>query len=212
MHAYRIIALDNSYSSATLSLICDDFYHRSPLHQAVGITASEFREYMTQQWARTITSGPLKSLVAIDEQTDQVLGCLITDSFPQSFEHTEALPYKRAAIARLLQSLQQQYLNNNPFPDKALLVDMAVVSTSAGKRGIYQALRTTLHEHASAAGFNQVFGELSSAVTQKICVEKFGHDVVGEISYRDFSYNNRYPFASIDDPLTIQLVAGDPGR
>ena len=57
-----------------------------------------------------------------------------------------------------------------------------------------------------------IFGELSSAVTQKRCVEKFGHQVVGEISYQDYQYNNRYPFADIKDPPTIQLVAGKTGR
>ena len=102
--------------------------------------------------------------------------------------------------------LETRYLHKHKPPEKSLLVDIAVVAADAANTGIYQQLRLALERNAADAGFEKIFGELSSAATQRVCVEKSNHKLVAEIPYQKFIYKNRKPFASISSPESIQLV------
>jgi len=90
-----------------------------------------------------------------------------------------------------------------------MLVDMAVVSSMARGQGIYRKLRESAHLIGREAGFSRVIGELSSAATQQLCINRLKHKVCAEIVYSTYEYKNQKPFASIKEPKSIVLVEGD---
>ena len=90
-----------------------------------------------------------------------------------------------------------------------MLVDLAVVKRQASGLGIYRQLREAAKQMAKIAGFKYVAGELSSPVTQHVCVNRMGHKVIAEIDYASFKYGGNYPFADINQPASIQLVEAE---
>ena len=209
---WKIDSLDAHYSNAALELICNEFCTNSTLHRAVGLKRPEFRQSMSQGWENTIKRSPVTPLVAIDTNTDRVIGCMIPEHFPADFSGIDKLPSKRRSIALLLQALEEKYFRthpNNETNDRLILIDLAVVSRAHSGLGIYQELRQTMHVNAKEAGYQSIVGELSSAATQRVCVEKFGHRVMAEIDFKSYSEGPRQPFISIAEPPTIQLVVGE---
>ncbi len=206
MYSYTVKKLDNDYSEQALTLVSEEFSHGSPLHQAMDISQQEYFDYLSADWHNYAMAGPLDSLIAIDSNSHELLGCLITSRFPVVFCELELLPEKQQPISALLQKLESNYLKSSRHHGKGCMVDLVVVRKTYRGTGIYQHMRKTLHTQAKAAGYDTVFGELSSASTQHVCVKKLGHKVLAEINYDTFDYRGNKPFASIENPPSIQLV------
>lgn len=170
---------------------------------------SEFEQSMTDAWESYLSDCPVPPLAAVDTITDGLIGCIIPAPFPSNFSNIHKLSPKRRSIALLLQALEESYLSGNPPLRDTILIDLAVVSSQARGRGIYQRLRKEIQVSAKKAGFRNIAGELSSTATQKVCVQKFGQRVVAEIYFAQYKEKDRYPFSSITTPTSIQLVIGD---
>lgn len=206
--AFNILPADPSHCDTVLTLVCEEFCANSPLHQALDITPEEYRQIIAGNWKRYLLASPIASLIATSHVDGAVVGCIIPARFPSVFDPLESVPEKQRPVVALLSALEHQYLQKTQ-PENALLVDIAVVSTQASNRGLYQQMRLALHRNAVKAGFKYVLGELSSGTTQRVCVEKFKHSVMAEIRYDEFTYGNSKPFASITSAQSIQLVEGD---
>lgn len=202
MPDWHIQAMDDSTSDGLLSFVADHFTQASPLHNAVNITPAELTIQLQSHWHEYSHSAAVAPLLAITDE--QIIGCIIPAPFPTRFSTN--CPDKQKPIASLLQSLETQYLSKHaPIPD-SLLVDIAAVDRRASGQGIYQILRTELHIRTKAAGYSAIYGALSSATTQHVCINKLHQRVVSEVRYSDFMLNNKRPFASIQNPPSIQLV------
>jgi len=208
MQSWRVIPLNQSHSEECLSLVTDHFCKQSTLHIATNVSSTELRDYLSQYWHRYACKGPINSLVAISDDDEEVLGCIIARRFPTLVASLSNLPDKQQRITALLQALEAQFLEQSDSTARSLLVDLAVVKQSASNQGIYQNLRVEMQRNAADAGFEKIYGELSSAAAQHVCVEKLKHKVVSEIFYQNFTFNEGRPFASIDTPKSIQLVEG----
>lgn len=204
--SWFLTGLTEQYYADALSLVCNEFFPYSSLHNAVEMDRAEFEGYMTQEWHSYISKCPLTGLVAVDVSSNSVVGCLIPARFPSDYSDLESLTSKRQSIAVLLQKLEAIYLQTTPSLRDALMVDIAVVSKAAGGQGIYQSMRKKFQLLAAANGYRYVIGALSSAATQKVCIEKLNHEVVSEIRFSDYNELENYPFASITSPKSIQLV------
>jgi hypothetical protein len=202
---WHVCAVTPKNSGEALRLIGEHFLSGSPLHQAVGMTKQEFKQYMPAQWKAALDN-PLPALVAMNRTSQQIVGCLLPAPFPSSFDDIEALPDKRRTIALLLQQLENRYLPSHPVAEKSLMIDIAVVSESVSGQGIYQQMRRTFECLAVAHGYTRLFGALSSAATQRVCVGKWGHRVVAEVRYDEFTTGCETPFSVITDPASIQLA------
>ncbi|MEM7292239.1 MAG: hypothetical protein AAF420_02430 [Pseudomonadota bacterium] len=88
------------------------------------------------------------------------------------------------------------------------MVDLAVVAREAGGRGVYKNLRLQAQTLAKIEGFETCVGELSSAATQHVLMNKFGHRVVAEVEFAEFEFDGKKPFASISDPTSIVMAEG----
>ncbi|MEM7258402.1 MAG: hypothetical protein AAF404_13575 [Pseudomonadota bacterium] len=206
---WKITNYTEHYAADTKKLLCSEFCPNSVLHQAAGITEREFANTLTDNWAAIIDECPVPPLVAVDKDTDQVLGCLLPAPFPTDFGNIDTLPAGRKKIARLLQALENQYLQTNHKLQKALMVDIASVSRTAGGHGIYQQLRQDIQSIAANAGYTHIVGALSSAITQRVCVEKMQQKIVAEIIYQHYRDNGEAPFFSISHTRSIQLVVSN---
>ncbi len=202
-----ITELTHDYSAAALALVCEEFSAHSPLHRALGITSDEYRAYLTPQWDGYAFGDQSISLMALKPDTKELMGCLLAVPFQGQAVNIEDVPPRLRSVTALIQQLERNYEDDNTLPDSStLLVDLAVVKDSEKGNGYYKLLRHTVHHKAKDNGFTRVLGELSSAATQAVCVQKMGHRVLAEVLYADFVFEGVYPFAEIKNPQSIQLV------
>ena len=147
------------------------------------------------------------SLVAYNQQSEQVFGCLIACDFCEHGSKTKPIPHRFKPISALLLLLENNYQQIRQFKEgQCMLVDLVVVDPAARGSGIYYKLREAAHSMAKSKGFEFVIGELSSAATQHVCVNKLGHTVMAEIEFSRFRFEDNYPFAKINIPPGILLV------
>lgn len=199
-------------STELVSFVCAEFLAGSVLHRALDISLPEYSHYMAEPICALLQQE--NSFVAIDEADQTVAGCILAGDFrPTETDqqvHDKPVPEFARPINALLNSLEQQYESQRPLnsTQATLLVDIAVVAPRARGQGLYTRLREAVHKRALQRGYTSVVGELSSVATQHLCVEKLGHRVICEIPYRSFEFDGQYPFASIKEPASIQLVEG----
>ena len=85
---------------------------------------------------------------------------------------------------------------------------MGAVSSLAAGQGVYQKLRNAAQNNAKELGYRFVVGELSSASTQHVVLNKLGHSKVAEVLFSSFEFAGSRPFASINEPESIVLAEG----
>jgi len=187
-------------------LVCNEFVSSSPIHDALGINSREFSDYMHDDWESYIHKGPLGSLVACEQDSGDIIGCMISADFPSCFNESVKQSLKQQTVSALLEELEELYLRENGETENSLLVDIAVVADKYSNQGIYQQLRHSLQGMAITKGFKSIFGELTSAATQHVCIDKLHQQTVAEVFYKDFKFAGTRPFANILEPPSIKLV------
>ena len=197
--------LDQANAVAAFNLVCDEFANGSVLHKVLGVTPEVYRAYLRDQFFLVIEQN--LSLIAINIDKGNILGCLIACDFLGHETPTAQIPARFKPLSALLHQLESEYLKKRSIDTgDCMLVDLAVVSRQASGLGIYQKLRDEAKELARVAGFRYLVGELSSAATQHVCVNRMGHSVITEVEYATFEYDGQFPFAQINQPTSIQLV------
>jgi len=205
--AVTIKLLCRDHSEIALDLICNEFSSHSVLHRSQHISPSEYRDYLITDWHNYAHGKESISLVACDDNSGIIEGCLIAIPFRHNLPAINSLPEKHQPIASLLRSLEEFY----ELPDycsvrNVLLVDLAVVRYESRRRGIYLQLRQEIHRLAKERGYRIVLGALSSAETQSFCIGKMQQNLIAQIPYASFTFKNRVPFAAIEKPESIVLV------
>ena len=183
------------------------FSENSTLHQALGITLEAYRDYLHRSFIAMVEEK--LSVVARDKQQDRIIGCLIVSDFYHQLEPCHDALGVFSPLAALTQSLCKQYIQHRAIGSgEAVLVDMGAVSSAFIGKGVYQQMRKTAQEHAKLMGFRFVIGELSSVSTQHVVLNKLGHEKVAEVFFKDFAFEDSFPFASIEEPQSIILAEG----
>ena len=80
---------------------------------------------------------------------------------------------------------------------------MAARSRSHRGQGIYRAMRLEINNIARRHQYKYVVGELSSAIKQKVLLDKMGQLPGAEIRSWTFLHRGDYPFGLIEDPKSI---------
>ena len=188
-------------------LICDVFVTNSVLHRALQITPEEYRDYAAPWFELIVKQG--FSVVAMDKNTQQVAGCLLACDYANQVSNPATVPEKMRPLSAILTQLDHLYCQEEkPAIGEQLLIDIAVVHPEFEGNGVYTRMRQYVQHLARSAGFRLVVGELSSAATQAVCVDKFRHKIFAEVKYDQFRFEGNAPFASISEPKGIQLVVG----
>jgi len=72
----EISLLTSQNSNDAFELVCEVFVKSSVLHQAVGVSLDEYREYLRGSYTAMWQQG--LSLVAIDTASSEIVGCLVS--------------------------------------------------------------------------------------------------------------------------------------
>jgi len=194
--------LDDAFNLATAV-----FIKGSTLHVALGIELEEYREYLRKPFDEMTREG--LSVVAIDEVSDMVVGCIIASDFYHHLDILISSNEKFAPIGALGNGLSAKYLETREVSEgQVILSDMAVIAPEMAGKNIYQQMKAYAHENARAKGFERIVGELSSEVTQHVVLNKLGHQKLAEIVFETFEFRGIKPFASIIKPKSIILAEG----
>ncbi len=191
---------------AAFALVTQVFVSGSTLHRALGIELDAYRAYLRPSFEAMVQ----ESLSVVAEASDGTLqGCMIAVDF-HGPAHEAAQPQPPfAPVSALTSALCAEYLRARTFdPGEVLLVDMAAVPPASAGGGIYQEMRTHVHRLARERGFRSVVGELSSAATQHVVLNRLGHAKVVEIAFDAFRHGDGYPFRMIAQPRSIVLAEG----
>jgi len=221
--------MTKDHAEEAFSLACKVFVEGSVLHAAMDISVEEYRRYMEVSFNSMLNQA--LSLVALNTSNNEIVGCLVACDYLSQNQQTTidsnigsalpisaqdpqlsktTVPDKLKPVNAILDSLDEIYRKNRQLrAGQCMLVDMAVVTHAERGQGIYRKLREAAHRVGKDAGFSLVVGELSSAATQRLCVNRFKHKVCAEIEYSEFAYNGDTPFASINIPNSILLVEGE---
>ncbi|MGB0507460.1 MAG: hypothetical protein ACPGGK_14805 [Pikeienuella sp.] len=204
MSSIEITAVDQANAEKVFALVTDVFSGGSTLHRALGIGLEEYRAYLHDGFMAMVVEG--LSVVAVED--GDLLGCMIVTDFHQHLGVSEA-PDRFAPLAALTGELCRQYQQvRNIGPGEAALVDMGAVSSRAGGKGVYQKLRDAAQDRARQRGFRRIVGELSSAATQHVVLNRLGHEKLAEVRFADFEFGGAKPFAGIGEPESIILAEG----
>ena len=199
--------LTPSDHKAAFDLVTEVFVSASTLHKALHINLEEYRPYLKASYHEMASSG--LSVVAIDEETDDVAGCLIGYDFHDHIKSKSNAPEKFAPLSALSNALCSSFIKeHSPSPRDIAYLDMAAIAPAYLGQGIYQNMRTFAHTKAKELGFKSVLGELSSAATQHFVLNKMGHTKQAEIWFEQFDHNGTKPFQSIKEPKSIILAQG----
>ena len=195
--------IDNSIAEDAFLFVSEVFAKRSTLHRAINIEIDLYRDYLKAGYQQAIDHG--LSIVAVDENEQEICGVLIAKDIVVSDTKTQFLQAKKLLpITKLSQKLDEIYFAQRQINlGDAVLVDMAAVSQRLGGLNIYKDMRLKAHSIAAQQGFKFVIGQLSSPRTQEIILSELGHRNCGEIVFSEFTCDGRHPFASIANPKSI---------
>ncbi|KAG1702943.1 Agmatinase [Nymphon striatum] len=119
---------------------------------ALDIGLNDYRKYLRRSFEAMIAEG--LSVVAIDQDNEEVIGCLIVSDFHRHISPSFNGDSKFAPLAALTSELCAQYqLYRSINSGEAILVDMGAMSSNASGKGIYQQMRSFVQENAKQLGF-----------------------------------------------------------
>ena len=201
--------LTPTHQQAAFDLVTEVFVNASTLHKALNISLEEYRPYLKASYEDMASSG--LSVVAIDTNTEKVIGCLIGCDFYDHIKNKSIALPKFAPLSALSTALCQSFIEQRrPKLGEIAYLDMAAIAPAYLGQGIYQEMRRFAHANAKKLGFQSVIGELSSAATQHFVLKKLGHIKRAEVSFEHFEDNGTKPFQSIKEPKSIILAEGKP--
>lgn len=196
------------YLEPAFELATQVFASESTLHRALGIGLSEYQSYLRRPFESMVREG--LSIAATDRGSGRLVGCLMLTDFAGALSDGADPPPALAPLAALTAQIGRRYKALREITvGEAVLVDMGAVSKEATGCGVYQRMRAAAHETARARGFRWVLGELSSAATQHVVLNRLGHRNMAEIVFADFVFGGARPFQEIRDPVSLVLSEGD---
>ena len=203
--SFDIKPLGRDLLDPAFDLATEVFAAQSTVHRALGIELDAYRAYLRAPFEAMVDEG--LSLVAT-HSSGTVVGCMIATDFHTCLT-VKQTPLPFAPLVALTTALCKDYSKiRRSSPGTALLVDMGAVAPEAQAQGIYSALRRAVHSRAITKGYHRVMGELSSAQTQHVVLEKMGHKAVAEIAFDRFEWAGTKPFRNIHDPPKLILSEG----
>jgi len=205
---YEIRQLDHTLNQRAFELVTEVFVEASTLHRALKAGLGEYREFLRPSFKAMVSEG--LSVAAVHKSSNKLAGCMIvTDFHNQSTQTLNTHPIFSPMSALTVELCKQYSQKRLTRAGQAILVDMGAVSKDARNAGVYQEMRSVVHETAAKRGFQRVIGELSSIATQNVVLQKLGHRKMAEVDFETFKFKGRYPFQKIEEPASIILAEGD---
>lgn len=205
--SFDIRPIDTSLSEAAFLLATQVFAESSTLHRALNISLDEYRDYLRPSFQQMLAEG--LSVAALRKENNALVGCIIATDFHRVLNQEPSSHPTFAPLSALTDDLCQRYSRHrNITPGEVLLIDMGAVAKTASGKGLYQKMRAAAQKAAFEKGYRSVVGELSSAATQHVVLDRLGHQKMAELFFDSFTHRGRRPFEAIKEPKSIVLAEG----
>jgi ribosomal protein S18 acetylase RimI-like enzyme len=185
-----------SDADAMARLLAEAFSHRDPPAVAVGLTASEFEEFVRLFCPRVEAEG--LTIVARHTITGELVGALLTeDSASEMPDGVDRLSAKFDPVFDILGQLELEYRGDQLVrPGEALHLFLLGVSEKVAGKGVAQRLVAACLENGAKRGFQTAVTEATNKVSQHI-FRKLGFVERVERSYQTHRFDGRAVFAAI---------------
>ncbi len=185
-----------SDADAMAKLLGEVFSRRDPPAVAVGLTASEFEEFVRLFCPKAEAEG--LTIVARHSGTGELVGVLLTeDSASEMPDGMDRLSAKFDPVFDILGQLELEYRGDQLVrPGEALHLFLLGVSEKVAGKGVAQRLVAVCLENGAKRGYRMAVTEATNKVSQHI-FRKFGFVARVERSYQTHRFDGRAVFASI---------------
>jgi ribosomal protein S18 acetylase RimI-like enzyme len=195
-----------SDAEAMARLLGEVFSRHDPPAVAVGLTASEFEEFVRLFCHKAATEG--LTIVARLVGTGELVGALLTEDCASNMpDGMDQLSAKFDPIFDLLGQLDTEYRGGEAVPPgEALHLFLLGVSERAAGQGVAQQLVTACLEHGARRGYRVAVTEATNKVSQHI-FRKLGFVARAWRSYQTYRFDGRKVFGSIAEhggPLLME--------
>lgn len=190
--------LDEDRLEEAVHCTFNQFLNFEPATRVLRPPAGQFRTFVAS--VVTLAVEEQLSLVAIDPETDELAGVLLSDDFGRApVEHRGARCI--SPILSMLSELGRRYAQAHPFgPGEVFHPFMSAVWPRFQGRHVYQTLFELNLALAARKGFRRVVAECTSEKAQQLLIQKLGHRPVASSNYDEFQYEGGRPFAGLTMP------------
>ena len=150
------------------------------------------------------------SVIAREATTGKIVGCLIARDFnappPDGFEAVAA-PF--APLFALLSGMEESFRARSaaPVPDGAVCVlIMAGVDEAYRGARVLGRMCARTEQVARERSFRALLAEATGAASQQAALQRLGFEVLERFAYRDFVFEGRNVFASIESVDSCALI------
>lgn len=204
-HGVRYAAMRAAHADDAATCLGEQFSRSGALASALSLSASELQP-MIQRLARQIACEGL-SIVAFDDQSNELLGCLLMRDNAATTSQQEIPPPRLAALYAFLTQLRRCAPELAAAPP-GCNAHWIMAATSRRNQGICTAMLGFAQSLARAHGYRYVVAECTAAASQHVAVQTFGHAIRAELRYDDFTFENQRPFGRIVEPPSCLLTVG----
>lgn len=174
------------------------FTAEEPMSRHLGISPADFAVFARGYYQHLIPQQ--LSLVAVDEDRDQVIGVRISEDYAKIEEGLviEGLTPKFNPLFALLDQLADYFrARREVVPGKYAHMFMVAVAEGYTRRGIAPSMYRYFLEIVQSRGFSHAVTEPTGVISQHILLHKFGFRELFRIDYRDFVFDGSYPFSGL---------------
>ena len=188
-----------------VTLLGDVFSRMDPPAVAVGLTPAEFEAFVKLFEAKAVEQK--LTIIARSAGTREMAGALLTeDSASLTPDGMGGLSKKFDPIFNILGELEGEYRRGDvPHPGECLHLFLLGVSRSWGGRGVAQKLVETCLQNGLQRGYRLAVTEATNNLSQHI-FRKLGFTERVQRSYQDYRFEERSPFADIEQHLGPVLM------
>lgn len=205
----RLETMQENHLAQAIACINENFVQGDPVARALSLTKADCLLHDTIVIEHVLPEQV--SMVALDDASNQLLGCLIAKDFCTPFpEDLPALCPKMAPVFALIERLESEYVRHNVIrPGEICYGLMAAVQQDANKQGIFTALSQAALQQAKRRGFRKTLCVAAHAASQHVLLTKCGQRVAGKVDFHSFSYQGKRVLAGISHPSSCLLLEGD---
>jgi ribosomal protein S18 acetylase RimI-like enzyme len=170
---------------------------------ASSMSKEDIQAFVLVFGAKAVTEG---LTVIARERSGQLVGAMFSDDFATPPPDLENLPMSFAAVGALLAGLDEEYRRTEAIDvGKHAHFNMLAVLPAQAGRGIAQNLVKLCMENAGKCGYQFAVVEANGPISQHI-FRKLGFHERFMISYKDFRFEDRPVFDSIESTRSIMLM------
>lgn len=203
LNGIRYGLLENEDLTEMAQVIGQVFSRSDPLGVAIGMTEEELESFVLVFGTKAVAEG---LTIIARNHAGELVGAMFTDDFGTPLPELENLPMSFGPVGALLENLDEEYRGTQTIVvgSHAHFNMLAVLPARAG-RGIAQNLVKLCMENARKCGYRFAITEANGPVSQHI-FRKLGFRERFMVSYKDFRFDDRPVFASIESTQGIMLM------